>query len=371
MVRMVPEPAGLDLERIAFSYQDHSAVLDEITLDVRPGELLSLLGPSGCGKTTLLRVIAGLESPSGGSVRVAGRALTDVAAGIDLPPQKRGVAMVFQNWALFPHLDVAENVAFGIPKELRADGSLLADTLAMVGLVGLERRRPSELSGGQQQRVALGRAVAQRPDVLLLDEPFSNLDPSLRAKVRAEVRELLASLGTTTVLVTHDREEALLLGDRVALLHDGAVVASGDPVELYLRPPDMWSAQFLGDVVMLRGEATGGLVRTVLGELNGAALADGPVEVMLRPEQVTVRRPRGSAGAAGVDSGSQRDAEGVRATVRAVAFHGPVTDYRVVVAGTEIAASAVGAPVAEPGEEVTVVGPTEAVVAWPVTAGRA
>lgn len=273
--------------------------------------------------------------------------------------------MVFQSWALFPHLDVAANVAFGIPKELRADSGLLAETLTMVGLDGLERRRPSELSGGQQQRVALGRAVAQRPDVLLLDEPFSNLDPSLRARVRAEVRELLASLGTTTVLVTHDREEALLLGDRVALLHGGRVVASGDPVELYRRPPDRWSARFLGEVVMLRGRASGGLVRTVLGELRSTGVADGPVEVMLRPEQIMIRRAGVPPHPVGTAPGVDRDREGVPATVGDVAFHGPLTDYRIAVGETELAATAVGVPVAVPGDEVLAFGPPDEVVAWP------
>jgi iron(III) transport system ATP-binding protein len=362
---MVAEPAGLALEGISFSYGTGPRVLDGITLEARPGELLSLLGPSGCGKTTLLRVVAGLERPAAGSVRVAGRVLTDATGEVDLAPQKRGVAMVFQNWALFPHLDVADNIAFGIPKALRADGGLLTETLAMVGLVGFERRRPAELSGGQQQRVALGRAVAQRPDVLLLDEPFSNLDPSLRASVRAEVRELLASLGTTTVLVTHDREEAMLLGDRVALLRDGRVVASGDPVDLYRTPPDRWSAGFLGEVVLLSGDATGGFVSTVIGKLRCTGTPEGKIEVMLRPEQITVR-PLGATDR-GFDEGSAGagDRESAVGTVIAVAFHGQLTGYRVAVSGIELAAVAVGVPVANVGDEVFVHGPAEPVVGWP------
>lgn len=362
---MVAEPTGLAVREISFSYGDLPGVLDGITLEARPGELLSLLGPSGCGKTTLLRIIAGLERPAAGSVTVAGRVLTDIDGGVEVAPQKRGVAMVFQNWALFPHLDVADNISFGIPKALRADGRLLTETLTMVGLVGLEGRRPDELSGGQQQRVALARAVAQRPDVLLLDEPFSNLDPSLRARVRAEVRELLASLGTTTVLVTHDREEALLLGDRVALLHGGRVVASGDPVELYRWPPDGWSARFLGDVVMLQGEASGGLVQTVLGELVCPGATDGTVEVMLRPEQITVLRSGGAPNSSGSDLVPMRGPDGVPAMVRDVAFQGPVTNYRLIVSGTELVATAVGVPVAAAGDEVVVVGPVGGVVAWP------
>lgn len=362
---MVAEPAGLALEEISFSYGTAPRVLDGITLEARPGELLSLLGPSGCGKTTLLRVIAGLERPSTGSVRVAGRVLADAAGEVDLAPQKRGVAMVFQNWALFPHMDVADNIAFGIPKALRADGGLLAETLAMVGLVGLEHRRPAELSGGQQQRVALGRAVAQRPDVLLLDEPFSNLDPSLRSSVRGEVRELLASLGTTTVLVTHDREEAMLLGDRVALLRDGRVVASGDPVDLYRTPPDRWSAGFLGEVVLLSGYATGGFVRTVLGRLRCTGMPEGPMEVMLRPEQVTVRPLGAPARELDDRPDSGGDDETAMGTVVAVAFHGPLTAYRVAVSGIELSAVAVGVPVAHVGDEVFVDGPVEPVVGWP------
>ncbi len=170
-----PRPGcGLEVRDVTFSYDDSRSgnVLDGVSLEARPGELLSLLGPSGCGKTTLLRIVAGLENPSKGSVRIDGRLLTDPGEGIEVAPAKRGVAMVFQNWALFPHMDVAQNITFGMPRALRGDGALLAETLSMVGLVGLERRRPGELSGGQQQRVALGRAVAQRPAVLLLDEPF-------------------------------------------------------------------------------------------------------------------------------------------------------------------------------------------------------
>lgn len=366
--------SGLQLTDIGFSFTEGATVLAGVFLDAAPGELVALLGPSGCGKTTLLRVIAGLETPSRGSVRLGGRVLTDVSTGAAVAPQNRGVAMVFQNWALFPHLDVAHNITFGMPKELRSDGRLLAETLAMVGLDGMEARRPAELSGGQQQRVALGRALAQRPDVLLLDEPFSNLDPALRSRVRAEVRELLGSLGTTTVLVTHDREEALLLGDRVALLADRTVVAEGDPVDLYRRPPDRFTARFLGDVVTLDGVATGGRVNTALGVLRCAEEVEGSVEVMLRPEQIRIARTDGPPGPGDGSGIPGNGPEGVLATVDDVAFHGPITDYTVSITDmrvgeVQLGVRTVGTPIAAVGCGVLLFGPVEPVVTWPLTEG--
>lgn len=357
--------SGLALTDIGFSFGEGPPVLEGVNLDTAPGELLALLGPSGCGKTTLLRVIAGLESPSGGSVRVGDRVLTDVDANIHVTPQRRGVAMVFQNWALFPHLDVARNITFGMPREQRSDGRLLAETIAMVGLEGMERRRPAELSGGQQQRVALGRALAQRPEVLLLDEPFSNLDPALRSRVRTEVRGLLRSLGTTTVLVTHDREEALSLGDRVALLAERTVVAQGDPVDLYRSPPDRFTAHFLGDVVTLSGVAADGRVTTALGVHRCGHDVEGGVEVMLRPEQIGIANP----------AGALQPGAGIAGIVDDIAFHGPTTDYTVSITATRnrdagspdppLSVRTVGTPIAEVGSEVMLFGPTEAVVTWP------
>lgn len=357
-----PDP-GLVVAGLGFAYPGGHDVLDSVDLEVSAGELVVLLGPSACGKTTLLRLIAGLEQAAAGSVYIGGRVVTDVARGIGVPPQRRGVAMVFQDWALLPHLDVAGNITLGMPASVRADGSLLARTLEMVGLVGLGQRRPHELSGGQRQRVAVGRAVAQRPDVLLLDEPFSNLDPSLRERVRGEVHELLRSLGTTTVLVTHDREEALVLADRLALMDGGAVVASGDPVELYRNPPDAFTAGFLGEVVTLSGDATDGRVRTAIGVLAAPDAPDGPVEVMLRPEQLTIEE----CSSAGTRDDPTRP-DGLRGSVTSVSFHGAFTGYRVLVDTAdlgdgpppprEVVVGAAGVPTVSVGAEVVVSGPS-------------
>ncbi len=218
-----------------------------IDLDVSPGSTTVVLGPSGCGKTTLLRCLAGLHRPDGGTITIGGRAFDDAATGVHVRPEERRLGVVFQNGALFPHLDVAANVGFGLARSERR-GHRVDEALELVGLVGLGARRPDQLSGGQRQRVALARALAPRPTVLLLDEPFSSLDAVLRAQLRDDVAALLDHLGTTAVLVTHDRAEAFVLGDHLVLLRDGSVVASGDAPGLYRSPPDAWTAAFLGDI---------------------------------------------------------------------------------------------------------------------------
>jgi iron(III) transport system ATP-binding protein len=252
--------------------------VDALDLDVRDGEILALLGPSGCGKTTALRLIAGLERPDGGTVEIGGRRVAGDGAWV--PPERRRVGLVFQDWALFPHLDVRANVAFGLPRGATAR---VEELLEMVHLTGLERRMPHELSGGQQQRVAVARALAPSPDVLLLDEPFSNLDAQLRAEVRAEVSDVLRATGTTAVLVTHDQDEALSFADRVAVMLDGRVRQTGTPYDVYATPADGRVARLLGDANLLPASARGGVVTYALGEIE-AGVADGPCEVLVRPE---------------------------------------------------------------------------------------
>ncbi|HZV73319.1 MAG TPA: ABC transporter ATP-binding protein [Conexibacter sp.] len=224
-------------------------VLDGLELEVPAGSFVAVLGASGCGKSTLLRVLAGFERADRGCVRI-GEVVADDGVR-RLPASRRRVGHVPQEGALFPHLDVRANIAFGLPRGERRGGARVAELIASLGLAGLERRRPHELSGGQQQRVALARALAPRPTVVLLDEPFSALDPDLRDRTRTDIRAALGELGTTTILVTHDQDEALSLADHVALLRDGRIAQAGTPQELYRTPADVDTARFLGDANLL------------------------------------------------------------------------------------------------------------------------
>jgi iron(III) transport system ATP-binding protein len=266
-------------------------VLQGVSLEVPAGSLTAVLGLSGCGKTTLLRVIAGFERAERGALTLAGRTLDD--GRTYLAPEKRSIGYVPQEGALFPHLSVEQNVGFGLARRERR-GAAVAELLEMVGITQLARRLPHELSGGEQQRVALARALARRPQALLLDEPFSSLDASLRTQVREEVHALLREQGVTTVLVTHDQEEALSLADSVAVLRDGTIIQHGAPAELYERPRDERLARFLGAVNVLDAEFERGSALTALGALelrgeplDGASPAAGVV--MIRPEQLEVR----------------------------------------------------------------------------------
>jgi iron(III) transport system ATP-binding protein len=258
-------------------------VLRDVALRVEPGRVVALLGPSGCGKTTLLRIIAGLEHPDAGEVHLGETLVTGPSTFV--PPERRRVGMVFQDWALFPHLSVAANVGYGLPRG-RDRAERVERALAMVGLSGVAERNPMTLSGGQQQRVALARAIAPEPTVILLDEPFSNLDTSLRVQVRGDVHRLLGDLGITTVFVTHDQEEAFVLGDEVAVMHDGRIVQQASPADLYLRPADPWVATFVGDANLLDGEAAGRQATTAVGTVVLAAPCEGRARVLVRPEEL-------------------------------------------------------------------------------------
>jgi putative spermidine/putrescine transport system ATP-binding protein len=278
--------ARLELDRVSKRYGEVRAV-DDFTLDVSEGEFVVLLGPSGCGKTTTLRIVAGFAEPTSGCVRLAGR---DISR---MPPWKRNAGLVFQSYALFPHLTVAENVAFGLEMrkvERSAMANRIAEALRLVRLEPLGDRLPRQLSGGQQQRVALARALVFRPDVLLLDEPLSNLDAKLRQEVRVEIRELQRKLGLTTVMVTHDQEEALTMADRLVVMSDGAVRQVGTQQDLYERPVDRFVAGFVGRSSFIEGtiEASGRFASAGGLAIACRAAPAGPATLALRPERVAI-----------------------------------------------------------------------------------
>jgi iron(III) transport system ATP-binding protein len=351
----MPKPgstAVVEVDGIVKSFGDQ-LVLDDVSLAVAPGTILALLGPSGCGKTTLLRTIAGLETPDAGRVTIDGRVVTgppERGRGnghpvVLVPPERRQVGMVFQDWALFPHLSVAGNVGYGLSRaERRTDR--VAEALRLVDLTGFADRGPAQLSGGQRQRVALARALVTRPSLLLLDEPFSNLDAALRVQVRGEVQRLLADLGMTAVFVTHDQEEAFVVGDEVAVMLDGRVAQHDTPAELYRSPASRAVARFIGDPNLLPGVADCDRATTPVGPVPlQVAPAPGEVDVLLRPEDLVVRAGDG-------------------ASVEAVEYYGHDAVYLVRPdAGPLVKVRVIAAPVFRRGDRVDVAyegGPTVA-----------
>ncbi len=264
-------------------------IVESASLDITPGTIVSLLGPSGCGKTTLLRSIAGLQRLSSGSITVGDVVIA--SDSVHLPPEQRRVGMVFQDGALFPHLSVADNVSFGL-RGWAGSSDRANEVLALVDMAGFGDRMPGTLSGGQRQRVALARALAPQPSVLLLDEPFSALDAGLRLQVRRDVKKLITQIGITTIVVTHDQEEAFALGEQVAVMSQGAIHQVGAPNDLYENPASPWVATFVGEGIGLAGSFEGGYVSTAIGSLPARWVSASPktagASVIVRPEQLVL-----------------------------------------------------------------------------------
>ncbi|MFV3076097.1 ABC transporter ATP-binding protein [Niveispirillum fermenti] len=314
---------ALSLDKVTHHYGAKRA-LDDVSVSIAPGEIVCLVGPSGCGKSTLLRLAAGLEILQDGAVAIGGQMIA--RPGQSLPPERRGIGLVFQDYALFPHLTVLDNVRFGLNRLPAADrtGRAMA-ALEQVGMEAYAKAYPHALSGGQQQRVALARAMAPRPSVLLLDEPFSGLDTRLRESVRDETLHVLKRSGAATMIVTHDPEEAMFLADRIVLLRDGRLVQVGSPTALYTKPVDAFAASFFGEVNVLEGRVCRGRVDTPVGSLPAPRMGEGQaVEVLIRPEALRLALTGEDEGAASVPNLAQVEAS--RLLGRTSLVHLRVTD---------------------------------------------
>lgn len=347
-------PESVTLRDVSISFGNTECVVKSVSLNVDAGTVLSLLGPSGCGKTTLLRSIAGLQTVSEGQIHIGDRLVADGTISM-VPPEQRSVGMVFQTGALFAHLSVAENVRFGLRGKPASDARV-DEVLELVDMAGYGSREPGTLSGGQRQRVAVARALAPNPSVLLLDEPFSALDASLRLQVRRDVKALLAHLGITTIVVTHDQEEAFALGDAVAVMRAGEVHQSGSPIDLYESPATPWVAEFVGEGVRLPGRVDGSHIITAIGSLPCRNLGVGDsvengAEVVLRPEHLRL------------------DAHG-DAEISDVEYYGHDVRYEVVLAeGTSVSVRSLE-PVHAVGDRVKVTYTGPPVPVWATTAER-
>ena len=321
-----PASSILELRHVSCAYETGRPAVQEISFAAREGEILCLLGPSGCGKTTILRAIAGFEPVRSGQLFLSGQLVS--SPDVMTPTENRHVGMVFQEYALFPHLRVQDNIAFGLHHLVRSErASRVQEMLRLTGLEGFERRYPHELSGGQQQRVALARALVQNPVVLLLDEPFSNLDPDMAGRMRQELHDLLRRTKTTTVLVTHDHDEAFAMADRIAVLNQGRLEQFDTPEMMYHMPATPFVADFVGQADFIPGTVTQGMVHTELGEFpDTIECTDGTnVVVMIRPDDIHLV-----------------PTEGARSQVISRQFHGSENLYTVSLPSGQIVHSSQG-----------------------------
>ncbi|MGH3828944.1 MAG: ABC transporter ATP-binding protein [Pseudonocardiaceae bacterium] len=344
---------AVELRAVSKSYA-RTPVLREVTLTIADTAVTAILGPSGSGKTTLLRLIAGFDRADGGTITVGERVVDH--PGTHVRPEHRGIGYVPQGGDLFPHLTVARNISFGLP---RRDRHQISDLIELVGLAGLNQRYPHQLSGGQQQRVALARALAIRPRLVLLDEPFSSLDASLRVSLRRDVARVLAEAKTPAVIVTHDQDEALSLAGRIAILDHGRVLAEGSPAQLYTAPTNPATARYLGQANLLPATITAGTAQCVLGALRLHAETsppDGPATVLLRPQQLCLSTDQGG--------------DGAPATISALDYHGHDSLAELTLAdATTLTARLTGNQALRTGDHVRVRA-TSPAIAWPPVRDR-
>lgn len=294
-------------------------VVDNLDLDINEGDFIALIGDSGSGKTTILRMLAGLTKPTSGSISIGGKVV--FSEGIEMTPEERKVGLVFQDSALFPHFTVRENILFGIenrPKTYKKQ--VLEEMLQLTNLEGLEGRYPHQISGGQKQRVALARALAVNPELLLLDEPFNGLDFSLKDQIMADIKTIVKKTGITTILVTHNRNEAFFMADRIAVLKSGKIHQYDEPYSIYNRPSDRYTAKFFGKANFIPGVVEGGEINTPLGNFNSSNTTQESPIVVLKPEDFTVSKSRGE----------------IKATTVQSDFYGHYTELKVLVSGMDV-----------------------------------
>ncbi len=323
-------------------------VVDDLSLSVAAGQVTCLLGPSGCGKSTTLRMIAGVERPDAGRVLIDGVTMSEGA--LFLPPEARSVGLMFQDFALFPHLSVAGNVAFGLRGSREDKARRVAELLEKVNLGGFGPKQPHELSGGEQQRVALARALAPRPRVMLMDEPFSGLDNRLRDGIRDSTLDVLKEEGTAVLLVTHEPDEAMRMGDEIALMRGGRIVQRGAPYNVYNAPVDRDAAAFFSDINVIRGVSRGALTETPFGAFLTPGHADGAeVEIVIRPQHLKIDFDRGGRG----PNPTPQDGTPARGTVIRSRFMGreSLVDFRMAFDGLRLTASVPGVFLPRPGTE--------------------
>ena len=339
------QPPRLEVRGLSRRFHGQQ-VVNDLSLSIAPGQVTCLLGPSGCGKSTTLRMIAGVETPDSGEILIDG--VQVFARGRNLPPEARGVGLMFQDFALFPHLTVAENVAFGLSGDRSAKAARVTELLERVNLHGYGEKHPHQLSGGEQQRVALARALAPRPQVMLMDEPFSGLDNRLRDGIRDTTLDILKSEGAAVLLVTHEPDEALRMADEIALMRGGQIVQRGSPYNVYNSPVDRAAAAFFSDINVIRGISRGALTPTPFGDFLTPGHSDGgAVEIVIRPQHLKIDFDRAGRG----PNPTPMDGTPARGTVTRARFLGreSLVEFRMEFDGSTLTASVPGVFLPKPG----------------------